>query len=64
MEWTIPGTVLSATVGQVRQTQEKIASMFLGGGMVLSQVAAVTGLEPHTIQKKIYPSAALPHYQH
>lgn len=50
MEWTIPGTVLPATVGQVGQTQEKIASMFLGGGMVLSQVAAVTGLEPHTIQ--------------
>lgn len=50
MEWTIPGTVLPATMGEVGQIEEKFASMFLGGGMVLSQVAAITGLEPHTIQ--------------
>ena len=50
MEWNIPGTVLSAPVGEADQTQEKFAAMFLGGGMVLSQVAAVTGLEPYTIQ--------------
>ena len=50
MEWTIPGTVLPATVGEIGKAEEKIASMFLGGGMVLSQVAAVTGLEPYTIQ--------------
>lgn len=50
MEWNIPGTVLPALVDEAGQTQEKFASMFLGGGMVLSQVAAVTGLEPYTIQ--------------
>lgn len=50
MEWTIPGTVLPATMGEVGQIEEKFASMFLGGGMVLSQVAAITGLESHTIQ--------------
>lgn len=50
MEWTIPGTVLPATVGEVGQIEERFVSMFLGGGMVLSQVAAVTGLETHTIQ--------------
>ena len=50
MEWNIPGTVLSIDVSQTGQMEEKIAAMFLGGGMVLSQVAAVTGLEPYTIQ--------------
>lgn len=50
MEWNVPGTVLSAPVGEADQTQEKFTAMFLGGGMVLSQVAAVTGLEPYTIQ--------------
>ena len=50
MEWHIPGTVLPAPVGEAGQTQEKFKSMFLGGGIVLSQVAAVTGLEPYTIQ--------------
>ena len=49
MQWKIPGTVLSASTdgGSV---EEMFSAMFLGGGMVLSQVAAVTGLEPHTIQ--------------
>ncbi len=46
MDWTIPGTVLPATP----HIEEQIRAMFLGGGMVLSQVAEVTGLEPHTIQ--------------
>lgn len=50
MEWTIPGTVLPAATSQTGQIREKLESMFLGGGMVLSQVAAVTGLEPYTIQ--------------
>lgn len=50
MEWTIPGTVLTAQVNAVGQVQEQINAMFLAGGMVLSQVAAVTGLEPYTIQ--------------
>lgn len=50
MQWTIPGTVLHVSLSETGQTQENIKSMFLGGGMVLSQVAAVTGLEPYTIQ--------------
>ena len=50
MEWNIPGTVLSASVDEAEQAQKNFESMFLGGGMVLSQVAAVTGLEPYTIQ--------------
>ena len=50
MEWNIPGTVLTAPVEQAGQAEEKLNAMFLGGGMVLSQVSAVTGLEPYTIQ--------------
>lgn len=47
MRWTIPGTVLQA---QTEHIEDLFSSMFLAGGMVLSQVARVTGLEPHTIQ--------------
>ena len=50
MEWNIPGTVLTLPMEETEYMHEKFASMFLGGGMVLSQVAAVTGLEPYTIQ--------------
>lgn len=50
MQWIIPGTVLSAAIDEADSLEEKFSAMFLGGGMVLSQVAAVTGLEPYTIQ--------------
>ncbi len=49
MQWSIPGTVLPADTEETGQIPEKITSMFLGGGMVLSQVSAVTGLESHTV---------------
>lgn len=50
MQWNIPGTVLTASAEETGYLKEKFASMFLGGGIVLSQVSAVTGLEPYTIQ--------------
>lgn len=50
MKWTIPGTVLTVTAEEIGYLEEKINAMFLGGGVVLSQVAAVTGLEPYTVQ--------------
>lgn len=50
MEWTIPGSRIAVTAEEIPYIPEKIKSMFLGGGMVLSQVTAVTGLEPHTVQ--------------
>ena len=53
MEWTIPGTVLTARAEDTPNLEEKMKSMFLGGGMMLSQVSAVTGLEPYTIQNWI-----------
>lgn len=50
MEWTIPGTVIPADRSRPDAMQERIRSMFLAGGMVRSQVATATGLEPHAVQ--------------
>ena len=50
MGYTIPGTVLTASAEELTHTEERFRSMFLGGGIVLSQVSAVTGLEPYTVQ--------------
>lgn len=50
MDWFIPGTVLPADKDNISIIEAQFKSMFLGGGMVLSQVASVTGLEPYTVQ--------------
>ena len=50
MQWNIPGTVLMATEQDTSHIEERFRAMFLGGGVMLSQVSAVTGLETHTIQ--------------
>ena len=50
MSWTIPGTVLKIERDHADGVEEKFSSMFLAGGMVLSQVASITGLEPYTVQ--------------
>lgn len=50
MEWMIPGTVLTASRDKPQLAEEQIRAMFLAGGMVRSQVAAVTGLESHAVQ--------------
>lgn len=50
MQWNIPGTVLMATEQDTDHIEERFRAMFLGGGIALSQVAAVTGLEPYAIQ--------------
>ena len=50
MTWNIPGTVLSAKREDAKYIQQQFTSMFFGGGIVLSQVAGITGLEPYTVQ--------------
>ena len=50
MQWTIPGTVLKAPQRDGKLVEEQFRAMFLPGGMVLSQVAAITGLESYMIQ--------------
>jgi DNA-binding transcriptional MerR regulator len=50
MNWTIPGTTLTDKRANADHVEDMFRSMFLAGGMVLSQVSSVTGLEPYTIQ--------------
>ena len=50
MKWTVPGTVLQIRREDADNIEEIFSSMFLAGGMVLGQVANITGLEPYTVQ--------------
>jgi len=50
MKWTIPGTVLQIERQEAEHIRELFTSMFLAGGIVLSQVSGITGLEPYTVQ--------------
>ena len=50
MEWQLPGTVLKLPREDAGRMEEIFSTMFLAGGLVLSQVAELTGLEPHTVQ--------------
>ncbi len=50
MNWTIPGTTLTDQRSNADHVEDMFRSMFLAGGMVLSQVSNITGLEPYTIQ--------------
>lgn len=48
--WTIPGTVLKEPRNDAQYIAQRFGAMFLGGGMVLSQVVSISGLEPYTVQ--------------
>lgn len=50
MRWNIPGTVLTAAEKDGGQVEAQFRAMFLPGGMVLSQVSAITGLDGYMIQ--------------
>ena len=50
MQWTIPGTTLTGQRGNADRIDGLFQSMFLAGGLTLSQVSSITGLEPYTIQ--------------
>ena len=50
MDWIIPGTTLTARREDAQFIEQQFKAMFFAGGMVLSQVAGITGLEPYTIQ--------------
>ena len=43
VEWTLPGTVLSVDADRPQAAEEVFSSLFLAGGLVLSQVTQVTG---------------------
>ena len=48
--WTIPGTVLQADRKDAEHIPQQVEALFFGGGITLSQVTAITGLEAHTVQ--------------
>ena len=50
MQWTIPGTTLTALRSEADSVEGLFRSLFLAGGLTLSQVASISGLEPYTIQ--------------
>lgn len=50
MQWTIPGTVLTANREDAIYIEHNFSSMFLGGGIMLSQVSAISGLESYDVQ--------------
>jgi len=50
MQWTIPGTTLTGLRENADRVDGLFQSMFLAGGLTLSQVASITGLEPYTVQ--------------
>lgn len=50
MTWTIPGTVLEIPRKDAEHIEDVFSSMFLAGGIVLSQVSGITGLEPYAVQ--------------
>lgn len=50
MKWRIPGTELRIQRENADSVEEMFSSMFLAGGIVLSQVSSITGLEPYTVQ--------------
>ena len=50
MQWKIPGTVLTGERQDAIYIEKEFSAMFLGGGIMLSQVAAITGLEPYDVQ--------------
>lgn len=50
MKWILPGTVLPGDPAAPEMAEEMFSSWFLTGGLVLSQVAQITGLEPYTVQ--------------
>ena len=50
MNWTIPGTTLEGQRENADRTDGLFQSMFLAGGLTLSQVSSITGLETYAIQ--------------
>ena len=50
MQWKLPGTVLEAPLEREEAAEEVLSSLFLTGGLVLSQVTQITGMQQHIVQ--------------
>lgn len=50
MIWTVPGTTLEEDRQRAHLIDREFQAMLMAGGLSLSQVSAITGLEAYTIQ--------------
>lgn len=50
MQWTIPGTTLTGSRAEADNLEQQFQAIFSMGGLTLSQVSSLTGLEPQTVQ--------------
>lgn len=50
MNWTLPGTTIAAHRENADKTRQQFDALFLAGGLTLSQVSSITGLEPYAVQ--------------
>ena len=50
MAKTLPGTTIAVDWNRPEEAETLLNSLFLAGGLMLSQVASLTGLEPYVIQ--------------
>ena len=48
--WTIPGSVLQIKREDADYIPQQLEALFFGGGITLSQVTGITGLEAYTVQ--------------
>ena len=50
MNWIIPGTTLTTQREDTDSLRSQFHAMFLGGGISLSQITGITGLDPYMVQ--------------
>ena len=50
MNWILPGTTIAAHREDADKTRQQFDALFLAGGLTLSQVSSITGLEPYAVQ--------------
>ena len=50
MAKTLPGTTIAVDWNRPEEAETLLNSLFFGRGLMLSQVASLTGLEPYVIQ--------------
>ena len=50
MQQTLPGTTIEVSSYKEDVADRVLTNIFAAGGIVLSQMATLTGLEPHTVQ--------------
>lgn len=66
MQWTLPGTRLQIPREDAQNIDQVLSSIFLAGGITLSQLCAITGVEAYTVQNWVkrgfLPSPRQKHY--